>query len=493
MDATPATITHAPRSADNGLVRLPRAGIALRTGCVAAAAAAALVAAAPAFAQGVAVRGVGQYQVNLVTDFVPEVYAGDSPRLLRALRRDARVRQGRLVRLGRGRGVRVTRRFWVTNTVVVRATPQGVRWLRRSPLVASVVRVVPGPRAADPARAPIRRGVVREAALAQTFPNIVLTGAPDLWALGATGQGVRVGVMDTEIDAGHPVFGCSGIQVWTQGAKCGRVVGYGDFSKAAPFTHDPGEDSFTGRSHGTRVTSVLAGGQAGSPARTWGVAPGASVLFAKVVDSNGSFDGVAQLAAAQWFADPDGDPATRDQPGVVNGSFTGWAGNHPSDDHRVLVRTMLAADIVPVFGAGNSGPGSTGGLGAVGSVGTPSWEPEALSVGNTDNQDVIAPDSSRGCASEAQNTVAYRPGSCTWKRLDLTGPPPVSLVSLIWWPRVLGFLVRVTGCTRAPTTAGGSGRGTPPLPCRVRACRRRRLRGWRCFCGSGIRRGMRGR
>lgn len=343
--------TSSAESADNGWV-IPFS----RTLWVGAAAvAAAGLGGGPVAAQAAPAAPQARFEVRLETGLVPEAYRGNPARLVRALQRDARTRQGVFARQARGRGVKVTRRFWITNTVVVTATPDGVRWLRRSPLVAEVSRVRAGGRVPPLGVAPRRAARVRQMAVTTTFENITLTGAPVLWAQGTTGTGMRVGVMDTELDAGHPVFGCTSGQSWTQSTKCGRVVGYGNFTTSTPFTHDPGEDAFSGRAHGTKVTSVLAGGTAGTPARTWGVAPDAQILFARIVNSEGAFDGLAELAAAQWFADPDGNPATNDQPAVVNGSFGGFDGNHPIDQSRVLVRTLVAADIVPVFAAGNVG------------------------------------------------------------------------------------------------------------------------------------------
>lgn len=398
-----------------GLVK--RVGVAVL--CAGAVGAPSLAAAAPA-PHGQA--PVAAYQVRLASGVVPEAFRGDPEGLGRALRRDARVTQARFGRLVRGRGVRVVRGFWLVNVVSVRATPEGARWLRRAPGVVAVSPVVSrrvpardlaAPRAragARPALVPVRSSFEADA----TFPNITLVGAPVLWAQGSRGAGVRVGVLDMGLDPGHPVFGCTTGQVWSQASKCGRVIGYGDFTKTQPLTREPGTNIYPGRSHGTSVTSVLAGGVAGTPARTWGVAPQARILFARIADDNGSIDSDAEMAAAQWLIDPDGNPATRDEPGVVNGSFGGYSSVVP----QLLVRVFRAAGIVPVFGAGNGGP-------VAGTVLTPSWAPEALSVGNTDNSDVIRPDSARGCLP---GQAGVDPDRCTWTRRTDLGPPPSSII-----------------------------------------------------------------
>lgn len=396
---------------------LKQAGIAVL--CAGALGAPAAVVAAPVGAQGhVGVNGGAAFQVRLASGVVPEVFRGDPEGLGRALRREARVSQARFVRVARGRGVRVVRGFWLVNVVSVRATPAGVRWLRRAPGVVEVTpvrtrkvvgREFAAPRRGRPGTLPtlVRR---RAFEAEPTFANISLVGAPSLWALGARGAGVRVGVLDSGLDPGHPVFGCAAGQVWSQAAKCGRVVGFGDFTKSSPLTREPGTTQYPGRAHGTNVTSVLAGGVAGSPAVTWGVAPEARVLFARIVDDAGSIDSDAELAGVQWFVDPDGNPATRDGAGVVNGSYGGFS----PIGTQLVVRMLRAADIVPVFGAGNGGP-------VPGTVLTPSWVPEALSVGNTDNSDVIRPDSARGCLP---GQAGVEPERCTWDRRSDLGPPP---------------------------------------------------------------------
>ena len=105
------------------------------------------------------------------------------------------------------------------------------------------------------------------------------------------------------------------------------------------------------------------------------------------MNRNGSGSASALIAAAEWMTDPDGNPATADQPSVVNNS---WAAPGANDTwFRPMVRRWLELGIVPVFAAGNSGPGA-------GSVGNPASYPESLAVGAIDDGNVVAPFSGRG-------------------------------------------------------------------------------------------------
>jgi hypothetical protein len=118
-----------------------------------------------------------------------------------------------------------------------------------------------------------------------------------------------------------------------------------------------------------------------------GVAPGATVVVAKAMDADGEARGSAILAAAQWMTDPDGDPATADQPSVINGS---WGASGATDPwFRPMVRQWLALGIVPVFAAGNGGPGP-------GTIASPAGYPEVLAVGAVGASGAVAGFSARG-------------------------------------------------------------------------------------------------
>ncbi len=87
------------------------------------------------------------------------------------------------------------------------------------------------------------------------------------------------------------------------------------------------------------------------------------------------------------MTDPDGNPATADQPGIVSNS---WSASTANDTwFRPMIRRWLDLGMLPVFAAGNAGP-------AAGSVGSPAGYPEALAVGAIDSADAVPSFSGRG-------------------------------------------------------------------------------------------------
>ncbi|MBO0870696.1 MAG: S8 family serine peptidase, partial [Micromonosporaceae bacterium] len=96
--------------------------------------------------------------------------------------------------------------------------------------------------------------------LKDSVPQI---GAPQAWAAGFDGTGVKVAILDTGIDDTHPDL-------------AGKVVA------AKNFTTDP--DTVDHFGHGTHVASIVAGTGAASNGLYKGVAPGATLVNAKVLD-----------------------------------------------------------------------------------------------------------------------------------------------------------------------------------------------------------------
>jgi subtilisin family serine protease len=309
----------------------------------------------------------------------PSRYAGRPRTLMRALRAmAARTQPEVLARAGT-----TGRRFWVTNAIALKLRPDRIRALAAMPSVESVdldrhISVGQEPALSTPPPAP--RPGPGEVGVVQSITQLPLDaiGARAVWSrYGVRGAGVLMGNIDTGVDAANPDL-------------AGKIAGFRDFVNGRA---EPYDDN----GHGTHTIGTMVGGSAsGEPI---GVAPDARVLVAKALGANGSGLGSALLAAAQWMADPDGDPATADFPVVVNNS---WNGGDPNDPwFRQVVRVWRAAGIVPVFAAGNSGPGAR-------TIGSPSSYPEVLAVAAVDDAGVLADFSSRG--------------PVTWDNPDGVGP-----------------------------------------------------------------------
>ena len=270
--------------------------------------------------------------------------------------------------------------LWIMNAIAVTAPAGIIRELAARPEVAAIVN-----------DAIIQAPASRESAAvgAPIEPNIARIGAPALWAAGFTGQGVVVASVDTGVDLSSPDLAAS----WRGGAD----------SWYDPYGQHP--TTPTDRSgHGTSTMGVIVGGSA--TGTQIGVAPGARWIAAKAFNDAGLATTSGLHLAYQWLLDPDGNPSTPDAPDVVNDS---WVISSPgcSLDFAPDLAALTAAGILPVFAAGNFGPGAN-------TDASPANNPGAFAVGSTDNTDVAASFSSRG------PTSCGRPSAATFP--DLVAP-----------------------------------------------------------------------
>jgi uncharacterized repeat protein (TIGR01451 family) len=196
--------------------------------------------------------------------------------------------------------------------------------------------------------------------------------ADQVWSgLQIDGEGVVVATMDTGVDWNHPV-----LQPSYRGWHDGNVIHTGSWYDA---TGQGALYPVDGMGHGTHVTGLLAG-QEGI-----GVAPGARWIAVRTFNNFGYGLDSWIHAGFQWLLAPAGDPALA--PDIVSNSWSnpnGW-----NIEFRPDVQALVAAGILPVFAAGNSGPDA-------GSIGAPGSYPEALAVGACDPDDEVAYFSGRG-------------------------------------------------------------------------------------------------
>ena len=296
--------------------------------------------------------------------------------VLQALRKtaDAAQAEARTV-VAKTRGARAES-FWLANAMVVRgdlalarklAGLKGVTAVRAEKIYPLVK---PVPSAAVIAAVEAEWGVAK-------------VGAPAVWASGITGQGIVVGSIDTGVDYTHPAL----------------VAQYRGNLHNGSFDHDYdwwdptglcGASPCDNAGHGTHTMGSIAGGDGDGPLPDIGVAPGAQWIAAKGCEDFGCSEG-SLLSSGQFILAPtdvDGDnpnPALR--PDVVNNS---WGNDDPGDSfYTATVEAWRAAGIIPVFSAGNAGPGCS-------TAGSPGGLAEVISVGATDATDAIAGFSSRG-------------------------------------------------------------------------------------------------
>ncbi|MEW2487749.1 S8 family serine peptidase [Streptomyces sp. NPDC048411] len=200
-------------------------------------------------------------------------------------------------------------------------------------------------------------GKVR-ASLDKSVPQI---GAPEAWAKGVDGKGVKVAVLDTGVDLNHADIK-------------DRVTATRSFVPGADTVQD-------GFGHGTHVASIIAGSGADSGGKYKGVAPGADLLVGKVLGDDGLGQNSWIINGMEWTAAQGAD--------VVNMSL-GGATSTPQDLMTQAVdRLSATTGTLFVIAAGNTGPGAT-------TVNSPGTAASALTVGAVDKSDVLAGFSSRG-------------------------------------------------------------------------------------------------
>jgi subtilisin family serine protease len=281
--------------------------------------------------------------------------------LARSLRRaGTAARAAASVRLA-SLGARRTRELWAIGAVAARLRADRVAELAADPSVESVdldaIVLAPEPPAAASASAP-------------PGWNLDAVGAPALWALGHTGEGVVVASLDTGVDVGHPDLG----ERWRGGP--GGWFDPHDPQHASTAPHDPD-------GHGTYTMGILAGS-------VTGMAPGARWIAAKLWDEAGEAQASDIHDAFQWLLDPDGDPETADAPRVVNASWGLLQAEEPCIlEFAEDLALLRAAGIAVVFAAGNDGEPRIGGV-------SPGNNPGAFAVGATEPDSTVAGFSARG-------------------------------------------------------------------------------------------------
>ena len=257
-----------------------------------------------------------------------------------------------------GRGTRGSRSFWTSRCVLLQATRDELAGLNRwveEPLIGDIYpnRVLRLPRLVELKRLPPR--VVENKASAWGIHVVGALAARG--AYGARGKGVKVGVLDTGVDASHPDLKGK-VADWAEFDADGAEV-----SGSRP--HDTGQ-------HGTHVAGTIAGGQASG--RWIGMAPEARLAVAIALDGAKGGTDAQVLAAIDWAVERGVD--------VLNLSLGGLTlGPEVPSTYTEAILTSLRAGIPVVTAIGNDGQQVTG---------SPGNDLLSFSVGATDFRDCAA-------------------------------------------------------------------------------------------------------
>jgi subtilisin family serine protease len=281
-----------------------------------------------------------------------------------ALRAKADATQGNVQALAKARQstghVGAVTPLWIINAIALQADRSVIDEVSRLP---EVQRIVLDAAIQAPALPTATMTITPEA-------NLSLINAPALWNLGYQGQGIVIASMDTGVDYTHPDLSAQ----WRGGSD----------SWFDPYGEHAVPTDLNG--HGTWTMGLMVGGSNGGTAI--GVAPQAKWIAVKMFNDAGTSTISAIHQGYQWLLDPDGNPNTPDAPNIVNNSWTfGSIGCNLTFEPDL--QSLVAAGITPVFAAGNYGPNAA-------TSASPANNPDAFSVGATDNSDVIASFSSRG-------------------------------------------------------------------------------------------------
>ena len=301
--------------------------------------------------------------------------------------------------------------------------------------------------------------------------GVVKVHAPEVWALGFTGQGIVVGGQDTGYEWDHPAIklkyrGWLGLAanhnynwhdaIHSGGGSCGAD------------SAEPCDD----HSHGTHTMGTMVGDDGFS--NQIGVAPGAKWIGCRNMDE-GVGTPTTYSECFEWFIAPTNlagaNPDPAKAPHVINNSW-GCPPSEGCTDPAILqtvVENTRAAGIEVVVSAGNAGSGCS-------SVEDPAAIYDAsFSIGATDSSDNIAGFSSRGPVtidgSGRMKPDVSAPGvDCV--RASPAGATPTSAARA--WPGHTSRASSPWSCRPAPRSSTIRMRSSPHSP--LRRSRARRVR-----------------
>ncbi|TQN70901.1 Intracellular serine protease [Colletotrichum shisoi] len=253
------------------------------------------------------------------------------------------------------------------------------------------------------------------------WPPHVMTQVDKLRAGGITGEGLRVGIVDTGIDYTHPSLGgCFGPGCLVEFGY--DLVGDSYDGTSAPVPDDdPFEDCY---GHGTHVAGIVAATE--NPMGFTGASPGVRLGAYRTFSCSGLTTGDVMLAGVIRAFEDGSDIIT----GSI-GSHNGW----PGEAFSVAVSRIVDAGVPCTFAAGNQVGGSEGLFG----LSNPSSGDGVMSISSYESEG----------ADSAGKVSAYTSWGPTFE-LGLApsfGAPGGGILST--WPVALGEYAVASGTSMA--------------------------------------------
>lgn len=372
------------------------------------------------------------------------------------------------------------RAFYIVNALLVRADRDLLLALGERPDVA---RVITNPSVTVDIERPVLPQDIVEAAVVDAVPwGVQRIGAPEVWSLGFTGEGVVVAGQDTGYQWDHPALRQQ-YRGW-DGSTANHDYHWHDAihttgSNCPPDSPVPCDDN----GHGTHTMGTIVGDDGG--VNQIGVAPGARWIGCRNMNE-GVGTPATYIECFEFFLAPYpvGGNASQGQPSmaphIINNSWSCPPYEGCDETHIALlaqtVEAVRAAGIMVVASAGNGGS-------SCGTVNAPPGMYDATyTVGATgsDAVDTIAPFSSRGTGTALIKPDIAAPGVLvtsstvggsytTLNGTSMAAPHVAGAVALLWSTRpdligqvtVTESLLNATAVQRTSTQCGDAADAVP--------------------------------
>ena len=221
--------------------------------------------------------------------------------------------------------------------------------------------------------------------------SAAIVNAQDLWTRVAgkeqAGKGIKIGIIDTGIDIGNPMFSGSSFSMpagYPKGDSTytnNKVIATRNYIQYFPYPSLQTEKTPIDEvGHGSFVAGVAAGNEYNAPlAPISGMAPGAYLGNYKIFGTPGINDSTTSDAIVRAV-----DDAVADGMDVINLSVGGLDYLLPSESAEILaIETAIRAGVVVVVAAGNDGS-------VTHTIGNPAGAPDAIAVGAVTNSRTFA-------------------------------------------------------------------------------------------------------